>query len=357
MAGDSQPAGERLGGLAKSLMSTQRFLRLRHRLSSVAGIALASLLMAATPSVQAFDLQAHRGGRGLRPENTLASFENALRIGVTTLELDIAITADGVPVISHDPALNPAFTRDAGGAWIKERGPLIKTLSLAQLQTYDVGRLDPQHPYARGFPEQQARDGERIPTLASLFARVNALGAKDIHFDIETKINPHRPADTLAPEAFVDALLAVIREHAMTRRVMVQSFDWRTLELLHRLEPGLRTTYLSSESPNFNTVTDSSWTAGHALAEFEGSVPRMVRASAGDAPGVIWAPNFNGLNARSVQDAQRLGLRVMPWTVNQKSQMERLIEWGVDGIITDYPDRLREVMAQRGMAVPAGLKD
>ena len=316
--------------------------------------ALACIAAAALPA-QAFDLQAHRGGRGLRPENTLASFENALRMGVTTLELDIAITADGVPVISHDTALNPDITRNAQGQWLKERGPLIRTLSLAQVQSYDVGRIDPASRYARDFPEQQGRDGLRIAPLAELFKRVDDMGAKDVHFDIETKIDPHNPADTLAPEAFVETLLAVIRQAGMTQRVMIQSFDWRTLELLHTLEPGLRTMYLSSESSGFNTVKDGSWTAGHLLKDHGGSVPRLVRASAGKAAGVIWAPNFNNLSAALVKEAQALGLQIIPWTVNQKAQMERLIEWGVDGLITDYPDRLREVMGQRGMPVPQGV--
>ena len=149
-------------------------------------------LAQAAPAL-AFDLQAHRGGRGLKPENTLVSFENALRMGVTTLELDIAITADGVAVISHEPALFPGTARDAEGRWLKETGPLIKSLTLAQLQRYDVGRLNPEHAYGRGFAAQQAQDGTRIPTLASLFALVKSLGADAVQFDIETKVFPIGP--------------------------------------------------------------------------------------------------------------------------------------------------------------------
>jgi glycerophosphoryl diester phosphodiesterase len=182
-----------------------------------------ALLVLATLAVAApaFDLQAHRGGRGLRPESTLPAFENALHIGVTTLETDIAITADGVPVLSHDPALNPAITRDAQSRWLPTRGPLIRTLTLAQLQTYDVGRIDPASRYGRNFPDQRPRDGERIPTLASLFERVNELGAKDIEFDIETKIDPREPDATLAPEPFVQALLGVVRKYGLVSRVMI----------------------------------------------------------------------------------------------------------------------------------------
>src|SRR5450755_1015546 len=176
--------------------------------------------LALTATAGAFDLQAHRGGRGLRPENTLASFENAIRMGVTTLELDIAITADGVAVISHEPALYPGTARDADGRWLKETGPLIKSLTLAQVQSYDVGRLNPDHAYGKPFAGQQAQDGQRIPTLASLFALANRLGANDVQFDIETKIYPDKPNDTVPPEAFVTTLLAVIREAGMTRRSM-----------------------------------------------------------------------------------------------------------------------------------------
>lgn len=318
------------------------------------GLASLSLLVA---QAQAFDLQAHRGGRGLLPENTLAAFENAIRMGVTTLELDIAITADGVPVISHDAELNPAITRDAQGQWLATRGPLIKTLTLAQLQAYDVGRINPASGYAKEFPDQQPRDGQRISTLASLFKRVNDLGAKDIHFDMETKINPHYPNSTLSPQDFVNTLLEVIRSHGMTRRVMVQSFDWRTLELLHQQEPGLRTMYLTMEAADFNTLKDGSWNAGHLLKDYGGSVPRMVRASAGQASGVIWAPFQNNLSEAQVKEAQALGLQVIPWTVNQKAQMQALMAWGVDGIITDYPDRLREVLQSKGMILPLGVSD
>lgn len=318
----------------------------------MAGLAVLAVMCG---SAHAFDLQAHRGGRGLLPESTLAAFENALRLGVTTLETDVAITADGVAVLSHDPRLNPVLARDAQGQWVKAPGPLIRTLTLAQVQAYDVGRIDPASKYALDFPDQQPRDGQHIPTLAALFKLVDELGAKDVQFDIETKIFPNDPEATLAPGPFVDLLLGVIREHGMVSRVMVQSFDWRTLALLHKLEPALRTVYLSAELPNYNTLLDGSWTAGHLLKDHGGSVPRLVRAGAGDAKGVIWSPHFSNLTAPLVKQAQSLGLQVVPWTVNAKTPMERLIDWGVDGLITDYPDRLREVMAARGMALPSGV--
>ena len=295
----------------------------------------------------AFDLQGHRGTRGLEPENTLAAFRRALEIGVTTLEMDAAITADGVVVVSHDPVLNPALTRDAEGRWLKGTGPLIKSLSYAELQTYDVGRVDPSSAYGRQFPEQQARDGQRRPKLAAVFALVRELGADSVRFDIETKVFPNRPDDTLAPEPFVRALLAVIREAGMANRVMVQSFDWRTLLLVQRLEPGMQTVYLTSGGGNFDTLEGGTWTAGMLLRDFP-SVGHMVKA----AGGTVWAPNFNNLTPDALKSAQQLGLKVIPWTVNAPADIDRLIGWGVDGIISDYPNRVRDAMQKRGLPLP-----
>lgn len=308
---------------------------------------LCVLAVALAAPANALDLQAHRGGRGLMPENTLASFENAMAIGVTTLELDIAITADGTAVISHDPYLNPALARDGQGRWLESPGPLIHSLTLRDLQGYDVGRLNPNHEYGKGFAAQQPRDGLRIPTLASLFQRVRELGATEVQFDIETKVFPNRPGDTLPPEEFVRILLKVIREAGMTERVMIQSFDWRTLRLVQSMEPGMRTVYLTVQSRNADNVADPSWTGGLRVRDYP-SVAHMVKAAGGN----IWSPNSNNIDEAAVKDAQRLGLQVIPWTVNAIPEMSKLMDWGVDGIITDYPDRLRELMRERGLPLP-----
>lgn len=309
-------------------------------------------LLCLSGAAHAFDLQAHRGGRGLYPENTLAAFESAARLGVNTLELDIGITADGVPVVSHDRALNPLFTRDARGEWLPARGPLVHALPLAQLQTYDVGRLQPGTRYAREFNSQQAVDGERVPTLAAVFERVKTLGFGHLNFNIETKLDPNAPGDTLAPEPFVRALLAVIRQAGMTQRVMLQSFDWRTLDIVRQLAPDMPTVYLTGAPPVAGSPNEALWTAGRRLSEHDGSVPKLVRAAAGMAKGVTWSPHWKQLDLVQLKQARALGLSVVPWTVNERADMQRLMDWGVDGLITDYPDRLRKEMAARGMPLP-----
>jgi glycerophosphoryl diester phosphodiesterase len=297
----------------------------------------------------AFDLQGHRGTRGNAPENTLPAFERALEIGVTTLELDVGVTADGVVVISHDPYLNPAITRDAAGQWLQgTRGPLIKTLTLAQLQTYDVGRINPENPYAKTFNLQQPRDGTRVPTLAALFDRVKALRADAVRFNIETKVNPSQPEDTVAPDVMTRALLKVVSDAGMTQRVAIQSFDWRTLRLVQQLEPSIPTVYLTIQTANNDNLQTGEWTAGLKFAD-HGSAPKMVKTSGGP----IWSPNGGAVTEPLVKEAHSLGLKIMPWTINNPADMERLIGWGVDGIITDYPDRLRTVMQARGLPLPA----
>jgi len=300
---------------------------------------------------QHFDLEAHRGGRGLAPENTLAAFSNAVDMGVTTLELDIGLTADGVVVISHDTSLNPDHTRDASGAWLAPKsGAPIRTLTLAQLQTYDVGRIDPSSNYGKLFALQIPRDGERIPTLASLFAQVQARGADaaTVRFNIETKIDPSKPDETAAPEPMVRALLAEIDKANMAGRVTIQSFDWRTLTLVGKLAPQLPRAYLTTA----RTLKDKRWTDGLDAASFA-SVPQMVRAASANAPGpVIWSPAFADLTPEVIREAHKLGLKVLPWTVNQRADMQRLMDWGADGIITDYPDILRDLMRERGLSLP-----
>ena len=316
-------------------------------------ILLSILAFSSWGAAWGFDLQGHRGARGLAPENTLPAFERALEIGVTTLELDVGVSADGVVVVSHDPYLNPQIVRDASGQWLAgSKGPLIRSLSFAQLQAYELGRIKPETPYAAQFNTQQPRDGTRMPALAALFDRVKALGADTVRFNIETKLDPGQPQDTVSPEAMTSALLQVIRDAGMVQRVTIQSFDWRTLQVVQKAEPKIPTAYLSFQNANNDNIRDGQWTAGFKIAD-HGTVPRMVKA----AGGAIWSPNGGAVTPELVKQAQGLGLKVLPWTINNPAEMEKLIGWGVDGIITDYPDRLRAVMQARNMPLPAPVKN
>jgi glycerophosphoryl diester phosphodiesterase len=269
--------------------------------------------MALSGTAAAFDLQGHRGARGHAPENTLAGFERALGMGVTTLELDAGVTRDGVVVIHHDRALNPELARGPDGRWIAAPGALIHSLSFAELQRYDVGRIRPGSEYARRFPHQAPIDGTRIPRLSALFEKAKAL---QVRFNIETKLTADAPHETLAPEPFARALIAEIRSAGVERRASIQSFDWRTLKVVEREAPEIATVYLTDE---------------------RGSDPAKVHA----AGGRIWSPDYRALDAAKVAAARSLGLKIVPWTVNEPGDIRRVLRLGVDGIISDYPDRVR----------------
>ncbi len=301
----------------------------------------------------AFDLEGHRGTRGLAPENTLAAFRRALDIGVTTIETDMCVTRDDVVVISHNPYLSPDLVRDPDGHWLAAPGPQVRSLTFAELRRYDIGRINPTSQYARSFPEQRAADGERFPKLSELFDLAKASG-KPVRFNIETKITPTSGANTPDPATFARLVLAVVREANVADRVTLQSFDWRTLVEMKRLAPDIETSCLTIQTANDDTVKQapdggaSPWHAGFALRDYGGSLPRTVKAAGCGT----WSMFWRNLTTKDLAEAHALGLKVLPWTVAERGDMRSLIDMGVDGIITDYPDRLREVMAEKGKALP-----
>ena len=325
--------------MAQEIGDRPRFSRRRVTLCSLA-LLVPLALMTALPA-SALDLQGHRGARGLLPENTLPAFLRALELGMTTLELDCGITKDGVVVISHDRALNPEIVRDASGRWLEGPGPALRELTYESLQKYDVGRLKPGTDYARRFPRQQPVDGTRIPRLADLFELVRARGDAKVRFNIETKLSPLAPGETMPPAAFARAVLEVVRTFGVASRVTIQSFDWRTLALAQKAAPRIPTVYLTAAGTSPHNIAPASpWMAGHDLTAHGGSVPRTIKA----AGGAIWSPYHGDLTEAAVREAQALGLKVVVWTVNAESDMRRLIAWGVDGIISDYPDVLMDVV-------------
>lgn len=269
------------------------------------------------------DIQGHRGARALFPENTLEGFLAATALGVEAFELDVAMTADGVVVVSHDPVLNPDITRDGSGAWLARRGPAIHTLTHAALSAYDVGRIRPGSALSVQFPEQTPCDGARIPMLAEVLAALPRA-----RFTIEVKTDPAHPEWTATPAALADATLRVVDDAGAAGRVIMESFDWRVQRHVRRTRSDIRLAWLTRAE----TVRDAALWWDDAAAV--GSVPVRVAAEGGP----IWAPDHADLTERQIQEAHALGLSVLPWTVNQPADISRLIAWGVDGLISDRPD-------------------
>jgi len=271
------------------------------------------------------DVQGHRGARGYLPENTLPAFAKGLEFGVTTLELDCGVTQDGVVVAHHDRRLNPDTARGPGGKWVEAPAPTIFSLSFEELQTYDVGRIRPGCEYAKRFPHQQPIDGTRVPKLMDLFNLVKESGNSRVRFNIETKLLSDHPQETLPPEPFARALIAEIRKAGVAKRTTIQSFDIRTLKVVEREAPEIETVYLTSG---------------------QDSEPAKVRA----AGGRIWSPDFMELTEKKLSEARALKIRIVVWTVNEPADIARVIDMEVDGIISDYPDRVIAMLKKRSSA-------
>lgn len=303
----------------------------------------------AQPADRTIDVQGHRGARSWLPENTLESFSQALQMGASTLELDIAITRDGVLVITHDQTLNPDITRGPDGRFLESRGPAISSLTFEELSRYDVGRIKAGTAYANLYPAQRPIEGARIPRLSDLFDLVRKSGNEQVRFAIETKVSPLTPELTIAPEAFATAVISAIRQANLTARSSILSFDWRTLQVVKRDAPEIPTVYLSIQQRNFDNIKDdgaaaSPWTAGIRYRD-NGSVPKMIKTAGGHT----WSAFHRDLTAAKVREAQDLGLKVLAWTVNEPLDISRMLDLGVDGIVSDSPDRVVEELRRKGL--------
>ncbi|MDQ0851400.1 glycerophosphoryl diester phosphodiesterase [Arthrobacter sp. B3I9] len=296
-----------------------------------------------------FDLQAHRGGRGEWTEESLAAFANSLKLGVTTLELDTHLTSDGKVIVWHDDTIQADKCRDTapaapGDAQFPYVGDRVAELSLAQIKSLDCGFTQ-----LKGFPEQDVIEGNRIAELKDVFRVVNDADAKKVRFNIETKVEDGQ-AGGEGSVALTKAVVHEISSAGMAGRSTLQSFDWSSLNLAKTIAPQLPLAALSSgdawlevgkpgASPNLGGID---------IDTYGGSLAKAAAAQGYD----IISPTFRSVTPAMVTEAHALGVTVIPWTVNTTADMEQLMDLGVDGIITDYPTRLRTVTEQRGLKLP-----
>ncbi|RAY13860.1 glycerophosphodiester phosphodiesterase [Actinomadura craniellae] len=336
----------------------------------LAGVTVAAVpgVAAATPGGkerQAFDLQAHRGGLGLVVESTLPAFANALELGVSTLELDVQITEDGRAVVTHDRRISAAKCKDTaparpGDPEFPYVGKYINTLTLQQVRTMDCGSL-------AVLPTQRTVPGAKMPLLSEVFALIHRYRAYGVKLNVETKVEAGAPHETAPREQFVQVTAREVRRAGLLRQVTVQSFDWGALMRMRRVEPRLPLIALTNyDFLQTGQPGASPWLGGIDIDDFGGDPLKAIKSFGADAfspvhgfpqNGTVDQPDYRPYVTRTmVRDAHRLGLKVVPWTINDKATMAKLIDDGVDGIITDYPDRLRELMAERDMRLPRPLK-
>ncbi len=287
---------------------------------------------------QGFDLQGHRGARGLMPENTLPAFARALSIGVSTLEMDLAVTRDRQVVVMHNPRFEPEIARDTDGAWLRQSSSSIHSMTLAEVRSFDVGRLNPASKYAEQFPQQQAIDGTRVPTLGEVFELANKAANRAVRFNIEVKINPEYPQLTFPPDEFVRTVVDVIRSYEMEHRVVLQSFDWRALQVVQDIAPKIATSYLTVDQDWLSNLQTgmpgkSPWLSNYDVDDFDGSAARAIKT----AGGRIWSSYHGEVSAQAIKLAQDLGLSVNVWTVNESARMRQFYRLGAYSPVVGRP--------------------
>jgi glycerophosphoryl diester phosphodiesterase len=319
------------------------------------------------PQKTHFDLQAHRGGLGLTTESTLVGFAKAIELGVTTLELDTQVTEDEQVVVTHDRQINgvkcqdtaPAFPGDPEFPYV---GDFITNLTLVQVKTLNCG-----YQALPDFPNQEVVTGPMIE-LRDVFDLVKRYKAKKLVLNIETKVEAGAPTQTAPRELFVRRVWEEIRDAGISDQVTIQSFDWGALMTMHRLAPELPLVALTNR--DFLQVGQpgaSPWLGGIDADDFGGDFVAAAASIDGVTAlspvqgfpqnGTISDPGFVPYpDAKMIADAHSRGLRVIPWTIDDPETMDYFIDLGVDGIITDYPNRLREVMADNGMRLPKPYK-
>jgi glycerophosphoryl diester phosphodiesterase len=311
-----------------------------------------------------FDVQAHRGGLGLVTESTLEAFANALEIGVTALELDVRLSADDRPIVTHDRRVSAMKCRDtapvvAGDPDFPYVGDPIRRLSLAQIATLDCGlrRLP-------GFPHQRVVANARMPLLGEVFALVDCYGADDVRFSIDPKFPAEAPGESASRGRLVHVVAREIRKAGVVDRVAIASVDWGVLMRMRKLHPDLPIT--AAAHPRFlqaGKLGASPWLGGIDIDDYDGGLVAAAASFGADAISPVDGTPADGATGdagyepfttpRLVRRAHRAGLKVIPWTVDDPASMRDLIKIGVDGLVTDYPDRLRTVMARMGIRLPA----
>ncbi|WP_339155651.1 glycerophosphodiester phosphodiesterase family protein [Actinomadura luteofluorescens] len=316
------------------------------------------------PQKTHFDLQAHRGGIGMTTEESLEGFGKAMRLGVSTLELDTHVTKDAKVVVNHDRQISAQKCRDTapatpGDPMYPYVGKYIKDLTLAQIKTMDCG-----YRQLPGFPEQEVVRGFRMVELRDVLDLVKRYRAKQVRLNIETKVEAGAPEQTAPREVFVRRVFEEIRASGIERQVTVQSFDWGALERMHRLAPGWPLVALTNyDFLQVGRPGASPWLGGLDVDDYGGDFVRAAAAVPGvtalspnygfPQSGKVGDPGFRFYPDRSmVSRAHARGLKVVPWTCDDPATVEALMDMGVDGVITNHPDRVRQIMADRGMRLP-----
>ena len=285
----------------------------------------------------------HRGARGVLPENTLESFKYLFENNIYAYETDILISKDFIPVITHDFRLDPSYTKDINDNWIEDENIKIIDLTYDQILQFDVGTLNKLSKYGRKFINQKSLQNQKIPKLSELLKLTSDNIVEDLLINLEIKSTPIEKNLTPEPDEMVKIIIDEVSRSNLEDRIIYSSFDWRVLREIKERDSKIPRAYLTSGARG-KIYDKSPWldfTPLHNGVE----LPELIKALGGSA----WHPNYKDVNKEIVQISHDKGLPVNVWTVNRESDMLRMIDYGVDGIMTDYPLKLKELCERKNI--------
>ncbi|MDA7605991.1 glycerophosphodiester phosphodiesterase family protein [Pelagibacteraceae bacterium] len=292
----------------------------------------------------------HRGARGEIVENSIEGFEHTFALGIKAIEFDVLISKDKIPVLFHDFHLTPSMTKDEGGNWLKNSELKIFEKSYDELSKYNIVSFNPESKYGKRFNQQKLVKNVKIPKLSDLFELISKEKNKDIFLNLEVKSTPTKTGLTPIPGDTVSLILKDIKEYKLEDRIIISSFDWRILYELKKQNPKILRGFLTLQqdlSTKRKTIfQDSPWMEKKFPSEDLFLLPKIIKSLEGH----VWSAFYKDVTKQNIDLAHDLGLAVNVWTVNRESDILRMIEYGVDGIITDHPKKTQDICLSRNIS-------
>jgi len=292
----------------------------------------------------------HRGARGEIIENSIEGFEHTFALGIKAIEFDVLISQDKIPVLSHDFHLTPSMTKDEAGNWLKDTEFKIFDKSYDELSKYNIVSFDPESKYGKRFKKQKPVRNAKIPKLSDLFELASKENNKDVFLNLEIKSTPIRTGLTPSPSDTVSLILKDIDKYKLEDRIVISSFDWRILTELKKLNPKILRSFLTLQqdlSTKKKTIfEDSPWLGKKFPLDDLFLLPKIIKSLEGH----VWSVFYRDVTKQNIDLAHELGLAVIVWTVNRESDIVRMIDYGVDGIITDYPKKMQDICLSRNIS-------
>ena len=292
----------------------------------------------------------HRGARGDIVENSISGFRYTFDLGIRAVEFDVVISKDNIPVLFHDYNLNPDLVKDSSGNWITDKNIKINSLTFEELQKYNIESLKPETKYAKRFKNQKPAKGERIPKLTDFLKLVNEDKYKDVFLNLEIKSTPIKDNLTPNPEEMVSLILKDIKEHKLEDRTLITSYDWRILYELKKQNSNILRGFITLQqgltTTGKNIYENSPWMVKNYPLEELFLLPNIIKSLEGH----VWSVFYRDVTKQNVELAHKHGLATCVWTVNREQDIIRMIEYGVDGIITDYPKKVQEICKAKNIS-------